>query len=175
MKLVDEMRRLLQLEGPPLVIELYRQILNRPPDPAGFTEHLGSLAQSSKTDLLRTFLDSEECKYLLVSPSYSPSYADYGESRPRVIEMLRQMLGLEGEVFITRLYWGILERLPDEAGYAAHLGDLRSGKPKLDVLYFFLKSPEAMIKFTERFQENSRQPDSEGVLDRLLTPWWKLG
>jgi hypothetical protein len=125
--------------------------------------------------LLRTFLDSEECQYLLVSPSYSPSYADYGESRPRVIEMLRQMLELEGEAFISRLYWGILGRLPDEAGYAAHLEELRSGKSKLDVLYFFLRSQEAMIKFAEPFRENARPPDSEDELDRLLTPWWKLG
>jgi hypothetical protein len=88
------------------VIDLYRQVLGREPDPAGLAHNLGLLQSGaiSASDLAGAFAGSQEAQS---SPTASPSAApSYSSSEPSISDA-------QAKSQVAQLYQNILGRSPD--------------------------------------------------------------
>ena len=112
MSIIQRLRRIFKTEGQEFIYVLYRELLNREPDPEGFQEHVKFLSHgASKISVMRAILLSNECHHLLASqrpPTYGTS--------PTLIDKLRQTLQKEGREFVVELYRELLNREPDPDG-----------------------------------------------------------
>jgi hypothetical protein len=96
------------------VLFLYRYILGREPDPAGFASWLQSLAAGqSRSSVVDRFLDSSEFNAVLTN-----------------------------ELYVSQLYWKILGRAPDAPGLEAWVQLLRAGTPRSSIRKAFFDSQE---------------------------------
>jgi hypothetical protein len=95
------------------VIDLYRQVLGREPDPAGLAHNLGLLQSGavSASDLAGAFAGSQEAQSSptanpSAAPSYSPSEPSYSSSSPSISDA-------QAKAQVADLYKNILGRSPD--------------------------------------------------------------
>jgi hypothetical protein len=95
------------------VIDLYRQVLGREPDPAGLAHNLGLLQSGaiSASDLAGAFAGSQEAQTSptaspSAAPSYSPSEPSYSSSEPTISDA-------QAKAQVSQLYQNILGRSPD--------------------------------------------------------------
>jgi len=104
---------------PAQVYRLYQAAFDRKPDAGGLGFHISSVEDSglTLTQIAQNFINS-------------PEFASLYGSNPT------------DEQFVTRLYQNVLHRAPDAGGLAWHLGNLRGGMARRDVLAFFSESPE---------------------------------
>ena len=95
------------------VIDLYREVLGREPDPAGLAHNLGLLQSGaiSASDLAGAFAGSQEAQTSptanpSAAPSYTPSEPSYSSSAPVVSDA-------QAKAQVADLYKNILGRSPD--------------------------------------------------------------
>ncbi|MFK7694079.1 glycosyltransferase 61 family protein [Paenibacillus sp. HJGM_3] len=62
----------------------------------------------------------------------------------RIVEVMREVLQLDGHAFIAELYRELLCREPDPGGHQHHVDLLAAGMPKLEMVARLLRSPESM-------------------------------
>jgi hypothetical protein len=96
------------------VIDLYREILGREPDPAGLAHNLGLLESGaiSASDLAGAFAGSQEAQS---SPSASPSAPppSYYSSEPSYLSSAPSVSDAQAKAQVAQLYQNILGRSPD--------------------------------------------------------------
>ena len=95
------------------VIDLYRQVLGREPDPAGLAHNLGLLQSGaiSASDLAGAFAGSQEAQS---SPSASPSTAPPSySSEPSYSSSAPTVSDAQAKAQVAQLYQNILGRSPD--------------------------------------------------------------
>ena len=96
------------------VIDLYREILGREPDPAGLAHNLGLLESGaiSASDLAGAFAGSQEAQS---SPTASPSAPppSYYSSEPSYSSSAPSVSDAQAKAQVAQLYQNILGRAPD--------------------------------------------------------------
>jgi hypothetical protein len=126
------------------VIDLYRQILGRDPDPGGFAVNLGLLQSGaiSASDLAGAFRTSAEAQSSpIATPSYSPPPPP--PPPPSLLSAPTQSESSD-EQYLRNLYTQVLGREPDPEGFASNLALLQSGAINLsEITNAFVTSPEA--------------------------------
>lgn len=135
------------------VIDLYREVLGREPDPAGLAHNLGLLQSGaiSASDLAGAFAGSQEAQS---SPTASPSYSSepsYSSSAPSISDA-------QAKSQVSQLYQNILGRSPD-AGAKGWENLLLAGYDISEVARQIGSSAEAKSKAIENISPELRAND----------------
>ncbi|WP_165452573.1 DUF4214 domain-containing protein [Paenibacillus thalictri] len=172
MKLIHKFQSVLRLEGIPLILQLYLQILNRIPAFAEVRIHLHSAYNDNKIRLFYSFLESAECRKLTVSGEIAAHPLGEDGSGGTALEVIRDMLQMDGEAFIVRLYQEILNRYPATHELARHLPALQSGvRGKWELLMMFIRSQEAGTLLMQPYSGDTQAKDLMQTLDTLMHIW----
>jgi len=140
------------------VIDLYREILGREPDPVGLAHNLGLLQSGaiSASDLAGAFAGSQEAQ---TSPTASPSAApSYSPSEPSFLSSEPSISDAQAKAQVADLYKNILGRSPD-AGAKGWENLLLSGYDISEVARQIGSSQEAQSKAVANISPELRAND----------------
>jgi hypothetical protein len=143
------------------LVDLYRQVLGREPDPAGFAHNLGLLQSGaiSASDLAGAFAGSQEAQS---SPSASPSAPPPPPPSAPSYDSSPAPSSAANEQYLRNLYKNVLGREPDAEGFASNLALLQSGAVNIsEITNAFVTSPEAQQNSIPAAQE---QKAAQGLL-----------
>lgn len=138
-RIVQILNRILRLEGAEFISELYRQLLNREPDPQGLHYHVSLLTRKvSKMSLITTFMQSEEAERVYRQVLYNP--IEYNRNTvARIISLFYLASNL---YFVHALYNELLGRNPEQGGIDIHVQYLLRGLSRKNLLNHILLSEE---------------------------------
>jgi SAM-dependent methyltransferase len=108
---------------------------------------------------------------------YKPLFKALADGRYHI----RDLFAFHDRDFVYAAYWAVLGRAPDEAGFAAYLGHIRSGMSKVEILAFLRDSEEgqrsanqlAGLPLRQTLLKISRWP-LIGRLVRFASELWNL-
>ncbi len=138
-RIVQILYRILRLEGEEFISALYRQLLNREPDPQGFQHHVCLLARRApKMSFISAFLQSKEAEQIYRQAPHSPLESN----RSTVARIISQYYLTNNLPFVHALYNELLGRNPEQEGIDAHIHTLRRSVPRIRLLNDILFSQE---------------------------------
>ena len=134
-------QELLKHDGDDFIINLYRRLLNREPDEAGFLYYKNLLESQTmcKDELIAVLgLSQEACARDVVILGLKVKKVD-----------ANLLLRFDGEEFIEKSFLWLLGRKPDTNGKKAYMDALANGAYKEQILYGISKSAECQKRNTQ--------------------------
>jgi Domain of unknown function (DUF4214)/Right handed beta helix region len=151
---------------------VYRNLLNRAPDPAGLSNWLDQLQSGvSESSVVTQITDSQEHRTLQID-SYYESYLDRAADQPGLDNWLNSFAAGQTETevvaqflnsseyqglhtsnadFVASLYATVLSKPADPAGAALWVQSLENGATRSQVIHGFLASPESETRSIQAF------------------------
>lgn len=143
LSVIQYLRDILSLPHDPLFVwELYRQLLDREPDEPGFAAHLGLMnGGMTRSQIVSDILTSAETALL-----YAQASAGLPQ-RYSIAAVFQQMMRLDDNEFVIRLFQELLNRVPSDEERIVHIGFLNGTMTRHQMINGLFQTPECQNLF----------------------------
>ncbi|MFE5320249.1 DUF4214 domain-containing protein [Paenibacillus sp. NPDC056579] len=156
-RIIEILYPIFHLGNEDFIWEVYRQLLKREPDAAGYYTHLSSLAASmSKAEVVASIIQSEEAEHLYQQP-VPPEQAG-SPDRILIADHMQRLYGYNEFHFIYALYYELLGRKPDLPGLDSHIYHLNRGLSRGKLFKSFLISAECIGALSSPYPPMTHEP-----------------
>lgn len=153
---IQHFRNIISFYDEMFVWELYRQLLEREPDDAGFHAHLGLLrGGASKNDVIADILGSPEMGLQLSQPESNPG------GKFTICGVFRRLVHRDETEFVKGLYRELLHREPAGEECQIHIGLLHGGMTRQQMINGMFQTPECQLTL-QHLQPNASAPPYAG-------------